>query len=455
MDEEKANDSENQTSRSPRFSEPEETIVSGSDIEDASTPDLSMEHRDYLMKRHGTLDLDPMPSADPADPYNWPAWKKNINLLLVAFHGMIATFIASGIIPAYEDIATAFGGSLTKASYLTSAQIMMLGVAPLLWKPISNRFGRRPIWLISTFCSAICNIGCAKCPGYGSMMITRLLVAFFISPPLAIGTGVVAEMFFKKERGQKMGIWAPETLYIRSHKCEISPERSAFSRKYLNFGRIDYTPLRGRDFYGPVFLSRYLSALIPAISYAIVFGFTCVMLTVEIPQLYTPKFGFNAQQIGLQFIAMIIGTIIGEQFSGPLSDFLMNRQAKKLGYRPAPEYRLWASYLGFLSVIVGLIVFGVKLDQLPLMEYNVSPTIGIGICAFGNQIVTTVLITYVVDCHQDSAASIGPFWFPDMFDTLGVAPSAGLCCGIIAVVSILPIAFLQLNGVTLRKKYSI
>lgn len=36
---------------------------------------LSDQHRDYLLQRHGTLDLDPIPSMDPADPYNWPLWK--------------------------------------------------------------------------------------------------------------------------------------------------------------------------------------------------------------------------------------------------------------------------------------------------------------------------------------------------------------------------------------------
>jgi hypothetical protein len=47
---------------------------------------LSQDHRDYLIQRHGTLDLDPIPSADPADPYNWPQWKKTANLACVAFH---------------------------------------------------------------------------------------------------------------------------------------------------------------------------------------------------------------------------------------------------------------------------------------------------------------------------------------------------------------------------------
>ena len=36
---------------------------------------LSPEHREYLLRLHGTLDLDPIPAMDDADPYNWPMWK--------------------------------------------------------------------------------------------------------------------------------------------------------------------------------------------------------------------------------------------------------------------------------------------------------------------------------------------------------------------------------------------
>lgn len=36
---------------------------------------LSKGHRDYLIERHGTLDLDPIPGMSPTDPYNWPTWK--------------------------------------------------------------------------------------------------------------------------------------------------------------------------------------------------------------------------------------------------------------------------------------------------------------------------------------------------------------------------------------------
>ena len=41
---------------------------------------LPTEHHDYLLNRHGTAELDPVPSASDADPYNWPMWKVSEDL---------------------------------------------------------------------------------------------------------------------------------------------------------------------------------------------------------------------------------------------------------------------------------------------------------------------------------------------------------------------------------------
>lgn len=119
----------------------------------------------------------------------------------------MGTFTAAAIIAAYEDIALDLGVSIQRVSYLTSLQIAILGGAPLLWKPLSHRYGRRPIFLLSLILSCVCNIGCAKSPNYATMAACRALVAFFISPAMAIGSGVVTETFFRHERARYMGIW--------------------------------------------------------------------------------------------------------------------------------------------------------------------------------------------------------------------------------------------------------
>ena len=120
---------------------------------------------------------------------------------------MMTTFQAAAITPAFEPLAEFLGTDIQGASYLVSAQIIVLGFAPLFWKPLSHRFGRRPVWLVSTLCSGLFNIGCALSTTYGAMMACRVWAAFFIAPPIAIGSGVVTETFLARQRGQKMGIW--------------------------------------------------------------------------------------------------------------------------------------------------------------------------------------------------------------------------------------------------------
>lgn len=198
--------------------------------------------------------------------------------------------------------------------------------------------------------------------------------------------------------------FGPETRYFVSDGTDNC---TTVQKEYWSFGRkLGPHALTLKDFYTPVLLARIPSVLLPTIAYSMVFAFCGVMLTVEIPQVFAEKFHFNAQQLGLQFIPIIIGSIIGEQAGGPLSDWLRMRYIKAKGHAPPPENRLWVSYFGFLTAIVGLIVFGVRIQQAS-STWNVTPLIGVGIAAFGNQVITTVLVTYAVDCNPEHSASIG------------------------------------------------
>lgn len=47
-----------------------------------SDSDIAPEHREYLLQRHGTFELDPVPAMDDADPYNWPAWKVSFSVAI-------------------------------------------------------------------------------------------------------------------------------------------------------------------------------------------------------------------------------------------------------------------------------------------------------------------------------------------------------------------------------------
>ncbi|KAF1938099.1 MFS general substrate transporter [Clathrospora elynae] len=495
----------------PHNEDLEHAATHGTYLEKEEASHLSEEHRQYLLQRHGTLDLDPLPTMGTADPYNWPHWKKVMNLLFVAFHACMCAFPASAIIPAYEAISEDLGVSLQKTSYLTSLQIAILGGAPLFWRPLSTRYGRRPIFIISLIGSLVFNIGCAKSTSYAAMATCRAFQSFFISPPNAIGTAVVVETFFKKERAKYMGVWTvmitlgiplaplifgfvtyrvgyrwiywilaivngvqlvlytifgPETRFLRHNNAQHAQSGyAAFKESYLKFRRIDPTPITLSEFVSPLRLFKYPCVVIPAIAYAMVFLFASVLTTVEIPQLFGEKFHFNPQQMGLQFLGLIIGSIIGEQIGGHSSDLWMRWRANKTApRRPAPEFRLWLSYFGILLSICGIVVFLIRIEQASAGHWNVTPIVGAGIAAAGNQIVTTVLITYAVDCYPDEAGSIGvfitfvrqiwgflgPFWFPAMFENVGIANSAGVAAALLVGASLIPMMFTHWKGHTLR-----
>lgn len=63
------------------------------------------------------------PTDSPQDPRNWPQWKKDAQILMVAFHSMMGTFMAAGIVPAYEAFAEQYNVTVPTASYLTSVQV--------------------------------------------------------------------------------------------------------------------------------------------------------------------------------------------------------------------------------------------------------------------------------------------------------------------------------------------
>jgi hypothetical protein len=283
------------------------------------------------------------------------------------------------------------------------------------------------------------------------MGLCRAITAFFISPAAAIGSAVVAETFFKKDRARCMGVWTllvtlgvpsapfifgfaaqrvgyrwiywalaicngvqfflylllgPESLYVR--KENGTRNVASVKESMFKFGRIDPAPLRFWDFIQPLSYFAKPCVFIPAAAYAMIFLWGSVMISIEIPQLFPAMYGLDTQQVGLTFLGVIIGSVIGEQIGGFISDRWMSMCRKRIGQPPKPEFRLWLTYIGYVLTIVGIVVFCIQLrDSGP--KWNVTPIIGAAVAAAGNQIVTTINITYAVDCYREDAASVGVF----------------------------------------------
>lgn len=468
-------------------------------VDPVGITELSPEHESYLMKRHGSIQLDPLPSSDPAEPLNWPDWKKDLEILLIAFQTFSSTFMAAGLTPAFEYMSEAYDITIPTAAYLTSAQIAALGVMPMIWVPLMNTYGRKGFLAFSTLACCALNIGGGFCTTYGQQMATRVLVSIFIATASAAGSAVVSDLAFSHERGKKNGwwslalvvgtptgpfftgfiqqhvgtkwifftfaimnfvqfilwIWADETVYVKSE--DDKPVSSV--ARFFGLVKQKDKKLTVGLFLRPFKLAANLNVSLAVIAASITFCYANIVLVVEMPQVFGLLFKLNAQQLSLQYIALIVGSIIGELLAGPLSDWWMAFCIKKRGKKVIVD-RLWISYNGFLLVIVGLIVWGIYLDKAEPEKWLISPLIGAAVAAAGNNIVATVLVTFAIDSTPAYASDVGlylniarqvygflgPFYFPDMFDNLRFGPSAGLMCGLVAVFGVGSMALAHILG---------
>jgi hypothetical protein len=103
--------------------------------------------------------------------------------------------------------------------------------------------------------------------------------------------------------------FGPETLYNREIQTS-RPRTQNRSSQLFSFHRIMPKPLSREDFLLPIYLLGDYRVLVSTIAYAITFNFTLVLMTVEIPAFFTGLFHLTPQQIGINFLGLLVGCVL-------------------------------------------------------------------------------------------------------------------------------------------------
>lgn len=189
----------------------------------------------------------------------------------------------------------------------------------------------------------------------------------------------------------------PETLYRRGNtgSRSLQPKNQSRIRLFTFNGVHVQRKLRLRDFTNVFSMLKYPSVLLPAIYYSISFGLGSVLFAVTGSAAFGSVYHFNTAQVGMAIgLPTLIGTLIGELAAGPVSDRILYLNTKAHGGVSKPEARLQATWPGFILLPAGIIIEGVCLQH---KTHWPGPVIGIGIAAFGLQIVSTNVFAYTTD----------------------------------------------------------
>ena len=105
-------------------------------------------------------------------------------------------------------MATYHSSNPQLASFVVSVFILGYFFGPLFLAPLSELYGRLPVYLTCNVLFTIFNIACAVSNSLSSLVVFRFLAGTFGGCPITIGAGSFGDMIAQEHRGKIIAIWA-------------------------------------------------------------------------------------------------------------------------------------------------------------------------------------------------------------------------------------------------------
>ncbi|KAJ6180873.1 MFS multidrug transporter [Penicillium mononematosum] len=145
----------------------------------------------------------------PKNPPNWAFSKKFYNAvvgLFIVLNSGISSALPSNAVPA---IMQDFHESGDQQKVLPTA-VFLIGyvIGPLLFSPLSETIGRKPVLLWSFTVFVLATLGCALAPNWSSLLVFRTICGLAGAAPQTVVGGIYADLFFDlRSRGRAMAMY--------------------------------------------------------------------------------------------------------------------------------------------------------------------------------------------------------------------------------------------------------
>ena len=98
-------------------------------------------------------------------------------------------------LPALPAIAEGFGASMAQAQYTLSALLLAFGLSQLIWGPLSDRFGRKPILLAGLSFYTAAAVGAAWADSIQLLITWRILQGLSMGAVVMCGRALVRDLY--------------------------------------------------------------------------------------------------------------------------------------------------------------------------------------------------------------------------------------------------------------------
>ncbi|RMZ71638.1 integral membrane [Pyrenophora seminiperda CCB06] len=438
---------------------------------------------------------------DAANPRNFPPWRKTINMACIFYLSVVSPFTSSVVAPAMPDIMIEFASTDAYLSaFVLSVYVLGYAFGPLLISPLSEQYGRLPLYHAGNMIFTVCTLACGYANSLGMLAALRFIAGLGASNVLALGPSSLADLVAKEGRGQGMALigiaitlgpavsptagsylnashgwrwifyltallsgagtllcmvcmsetYEPVLLrrkaaFLREQtgnkKLQAKLDAETGSSKLKAFCNAMVMPFTMLLFSGPIFFTSLLTA--------IGYGYLYILYTT-LPNTFLDMYHWAPKKLGLAYLGIAVGNLLGMLGGSAVSDSLVRRRARKGDMRP--ELRLHPMIFWWPLVSIGLFVYAWTAQHA---VHWIAPLLGTAI--FGAGAMSSIFFTgnYILDAYPLHSASgmaacsvmrslvggLAPLFSHKMYQHMGVGWSFSLLALIALAFAPVPLVF--------------
>jgi multidrug resistance protein len=429
---------------------------------------------------------------------------------VVAFTCFVVALNSAIITPDLEGVAEEFHVSSEVSLLTVTLFVIGFGVGPLVFAPLSEIYGRKPVYVLTIAVAVVFEIPCAVAQNIGTLLVCRFIDGVAFSAPMTLVGGTLADLWRNEERGIPMAAfsaapfsgpslgpliggflgdaagwrWLYWIQLILSGICWLFltftiPEtyapaildkraknlrKTTGESKYVTEKDLDLRPLGQRL---RIYLIRpiqllFLEPIVLLISlYMSVLYGLLYMFFVAYPIIYVEGKGYSEGITGLMFIPIALGVVLSAALSPQINKHYVSLCRKAPNGKPAAEARLIPMMFSCWLIPIGLFIFA--WTSYPHLSYW-GPMMGGFPVGFGFIFLYNSANNYLVDTYQHQAASalaaktcIRSFWgasvvlfTEQMYHTLGYQWAGSLLAFLALACCAIPYGF-YFYGARIRK----
>lgn len=377
-------------------------------------------------------------------PMNWSLGKKHFVLAQICLL-TFSVYAGSAIYtPGLEMVSEEFGVVSVVSTLGLTLFVIGYSLGPVLWTIFSEdvKIGRSPVLVGTLFVFALLQVGCARVQNLAGLLVMRFLAGVFGSPALAIPANMIFDMYPPTQMAYAIVVWGcsaaagptmgplisgyavmaegwrwsfwillwmsclsllllvfflPETLpsNIKLRRGELG------SDQIEKLERTNTAQKAEANNIGKTILQLSFTEVISAslnMYIALLYGILYIWFE-SFPIVYLEMYHFNIGEMGLAFIGLATGVLIGlAGYCVYIAKFVNPRIIKYGGIHPV-ELRLLPAFITSFCIPICLFMFGWSAGR----THWIVPTIATGFFGLGVLLAFQSVIIYLADAYGKNA----------------------------------------------------